>query len=65
MKRRKKSKPFDIKELRQQLGLTQAEFAERLGVNQATISRWETCWEKGLPISRMARMYLERLQQEA
>jgi DNA-binding transcriptional regulator YiaG len=50
-----------IKELRRQLGLTQTEFAERVGVNQATVSRWE----QGFPISRMARKSLERLQQEA
>ncbi|GET37138.1 helix-turn-helix domain-containing protein [Microseira wollei] len=30
-----------IKALRRHMGLTQAEFAERLGVRQATVSEWE------------------------
>lgn len=31
----------DIKALRDRLELTQAQFAERLGVDQGTISNWE------------------------
>lgn len=31
----------DIRNIRKQLGLTQAEFADRLGLNQSTISRLE------------------------
>lgn len=38
--------PFDlskqIRAARRQLGLNQADFAARLGVNQATVSRWES-----------------------
>jgi DNA-binding transcriptional regulator YiaG len=30
-----------IKALRRHMGLTQAEFAQRLGVRQATVSQWE------------------------
>jgi DNA-binding transcriptional regulator YiaG len=30
-----------IKALRQHIGLTQAEFAQKLGVRQATVSQWE------------------------
>lgn len=32
----------DIKQIREALGLTQAEMAERLGIHQATLSRIET-----------------------
>jgi DNA-binding transcriptional regulator YiaG len=30
-----------VRRIRQQLGMTQAEFAERLGVHTMTVSRWE------------------------
>jgi DNA-binding transcriptional regulator YiaG len=32
----------EIRSIRQQLGLSQSAFAERMGVRQATVSRWET-----------------------
>jgi len=32
---------MDVKKLREELGLTQKQFAELLGVNQSQISRWE------------------------
>jgi len=32
---------MDIKKLRKELGLTQVEFAERLGVASMTVKRWE------------------------
>lgn len=32
----------EIASIRKQLGLSQAEFARRLGVTQSTVSRWET-----------------------
>lgn len=32
----------DIRRIRTRLGLTQIEFAERLGLHQSTISRFET-----------------------
>jgi transcriptional regulator with XRE-family HTH domain len=31
----------DIRDIRRQLGLTQSEFADRLGLHQSTISRFE------------------------
>lgn len=31
----------DIKELRKAAGLTQAKFAEAMGVTQSTVSQWE------------------------
>jgi DNA-binding transcriptional regulator YiaG len=36
----------EIKAIREKLGETQAAFAERFGVDQATVHRWET---RGLP----------------
>ena len=36
-----------IKELREQLGMTQTELADRIGVSNKTVSKWETA--KGLP----------------
>lgn len=34
--------PKTVKDARERLGETQATFAERFGVNQATVHRWET-----------------------
>ncbi|MBN2103909.1 helix-turn-helix domain-containing protein [bacterium] len=46
-----------IKKIRQSLGLTQEEFAHRLGVTLCTVNRWEN--NKSVP-SRLAVMQLER-----
>lgn len=35
------SKAIDVKKLRQDMGLSQAEFAERYGFNVATLRDWE------------------------
>lgn len=51
----------DIKEARTRLGESQATFAARIGVNQATIHRWET---EGLPARGLTRRAVERLLQE-
>lgn len=40
-KERPQRKPSDIRKLRDQLGMTQAEFGQEVGVEQATVSRWE------------------------
>jgi DNA-binding transcriptional regulator YiaG len=45
----------DIKRHRDRLGESQTEFARRLSVNQATISRWE----KGDPIEGIALLAVE------
>lgn len=41
-----------IKEIREQLGMNQTAFAERMGVKQATVSRWEA----GINVSEKTRM---------
>lgn len=38
---------FDIKKIRKELGLTQVEFAKKLGVDTKTVQNWEA----GKPIS--------------
>ncbi len=35
------AKKINVRKLRERLGLTQAQLAEKLGVNQTTIHRWE------------------------
>jgi transcriptional regulator with XRE-family HTH domain len=47
-----------IKTVRNNLKETQAAFAARFGLDQATISRWEN---KGIPERGPARMAVERL----
>lgn len=51
-----------IFELRQQLGLTQEQFAARLGVTYITINRWENRKSKPSPIARkLLRGMLEQM----
>jgi len=47
-----------IKSLRHRLGLTQEEFAHRLGVTLCTVNRWEN--NKSIP-SRLALKQLEKI----
>jgi putative transcriptional regulator len=47
-----------IKQLRQDLGLTQEEFAHCLGVTLCTVNRWEN--NRSLP-SRLAKQQLEKI----
>lgn len=49
----------DMRVIRQELKLTQAELAERLGVHQATISRFET---GELPLDRRTELALLALR---
>lgn len=51
-----------IKRIRQSLGLTQEEFAHRLGVTLCTVNRWEN--NKSMP-SRLAELQLERFAEIA
>jgi putative transcriptional regulator len=50
-----------IKELRIRLGLTQEEFAHRLGVTLCTVNRWEN--KKSIP-SRLAVKQLEQIGEQ-
>jgi transcriptional regulator with XRE-family HTH domain len=50
---------MDITAFRQALGLTQSDLAEKLGVDQATISRLET---GKLPINKRTQLALEALK---
>lgn len=54
--------PGRIQKLRNQLGMSQAAFAERMGVRQATISDWETGKQEPSP---MARRLLDRIASAA
>ena len=50
-----------IKALRRHMGLTQAEFAERLGVRQATVSQWENkAYEPTLATSKYLTLIAEQ-----
>ena len=53
---------LDIRALRKKLSLTQAQLAEKVGVNHATIWRWEN---EGVPTRGSARAYLVKLSEEA
>jgi len=53
---------MNIKQLREQLGLTQREFAARLSTTVTTVSRWERGEAKP---NLMARALIERLKEEA
>ena len=50
-----------IRELRADLGLTQEQFAAKLGMTYSTINRWEN--KKGNP-SPLAMFMIERLQKK-
>jgi len=51
-----------VRELRQTLGLTQEQFAARIGVTFSTVNRWEN--ERGAP-SPLAMKQIEELRAKA
>jgi DNA-binding transcriptional regulator YiaG len=52
-----------IKALRRHMGLTQAEFAERLGVYQQTVSQWEnSAYEPTLATSKYLTLIAEQAE---
>jgi transcriptional regulator with XRE-family HTH domain len=53
---------LDITAIRKELNLTQAEMAEKLGVTQGTISRFET---GTLPIDKRTELAIEALRKAA
>lgn len=53
--------PEAIRRAREGLNETQGQFATRLGVDQATVSRWET---GALPKTGAMQMHLERVLQD-
>jgi DNA-binding transcriptional regulator YiaG len=53
---------FDVKSIRNDLKLSQAQFAAEVGVDQGTVSNWEN--EKTSP-SGPARKILEKLRRRA
>lgn len=52
----------DVAELRKALKLSQAELADKLGITQSTVSRFET---GALPIDRRTELALLALRKEA
>jgi len=48
----------DIRQIRQALGLTQTDFAERLGLHQSTISRFE---KGALPVDKRTELAAQAL----
>lgn len=52
---------LDVAALRERLQWTQAQFAERFGVDRSTVSRWES----GSPVKGPARRMLEDLDRES
>lgn len=52
---------IDVRSVRESLGESQARFAERLGVNQTTVHRWE---KNGLPRHGAARRAVEKLAED-
>lgn len=51
---------LDVKGIRKELGLTQVEFAQKIGVDEVTVSRWERNERRP---SRLARRNIDRLRQ--
>ena len=46
-----------LKHLREHIGLSQAEFAARLGISVPTVSRWESLHREAPPVNKLSRLY--------
>ena len=54
---------YPVKELRERLGMTQAEFAREVGVDSITVSRWERGIRKPTPVAaKMLEMLAKRAE---
>jgi putative zinc finger/helix-turn-helix YgiT family protein len=52
--------PEEIRQNRKKLGLTQEEMAERLGIAEATLSRWENGWQiQQRSLDKLMRLFFE------
>lgn len=52
--------PDEIRQNRKKLGLTQEELAERLGIAEATLSRWENGWQiQQRSLDKFMRLFFE------
>jgi DNA-binding transcriptional regulator YiaG len=54
--------PFQVKELRRRMGLTQSAFADLLQVSSSTVSRWETGAHPPTSRHRIALTATDRMQ---
>jgi len=43
--------------LREHIGLSQAEFAARLGISVPTVSRWESLHREAPPVNKLSKLY--------
>jgi transcriptional regulator with XRE-family HTH domain len=46
-----------LKHLREHIGLSQAEFAARLGISVPTVSRWESLHREAPPVNKLSKLY--------
>lgn len=54
-------KPVELKRIREELGMTQAQLAEAIGVHRVTVAKWEA-GDRGIPepVSRL----IERIRSD-
>ena len=58
----RKRMPVNVRALRSKLGLTQEEFADRVGVYESTVRRWEA---RAVSPSKLALRQIRRLMPQA
>src|SRR5436190_20466098 len=46
-----------LKGLRDHIGMSQAEFAARLGISVPTVSRWESIHREAPPVNKLSKLY--------